>query len=150
MAQLWDKLQENEDILVCALFSRDESVNPVTVREHVTRIELTPQDVVLPRATVRRVGPLELDLLDRTARRDEREIELLPREYCLLDFMMQRSNELLTRARLLKEVWNYKFVPSTNLVDVHMGRLRRKIDLPNEAPMIESVRGAGFILRAPE
>jgi DNA-binding winged helix-turn-helix (wHTH) protein len=62
--------------------------------------------------------------------------------------MMQRSDELLTRATLFKEVWNYKFVPKTNLVDVHMGRLRRKVDGSNAAPMIRNVRGVGFILSA--
>ena len=72
---------------------------------------------------------------------------LLPHEFRLLEYMMQRSDQLLTRAMLLEEVWNYKFVPATNLVDVHMGRLRHKVDGPNEAPMIHNVRGAGFILR---
>jgi len=62
--------------------------------------------------------------------------------------MMQRNDKLLTRATLLKEVWNYKFVPETNLVDVHMGRLRRKVDGPDEAPVIRNVRGAGFVLSA--
>jgi two-component system OmpR family response regulator len=63
--------------------------------------------------------------------------------------MMRRKDQLLTRAMLFEEVWNYKFVPQTNLVDVHMGRLRRKVDKSNEPPMIYNVRGAGFILRAP-
>ena len=101
-----------------------------------------------PNETVLRVGPLELDLLDRTAKRGDRQIDLRPREFRLLKYMMQRSDELLTRATLLKEVWHYKFVPETNLVDVHMGRLRRKVDGPNEAPMIRNVRGAGFVLSA--
>jgi DNA-binding winged helix-turn-helix (wHTH) protein len=99
-----------------------------------------------PNETVLRVGPLELDLLDRTARRGDRRIDLRPREFRLLKYMMQRSDKLLTRATLLKEVWNYRFVPETNLVDVHMGRLRRKVDGPNEAPLIRNVRGAGFVL----
>jgi DNA-binding response OmpR family regulator len=98
---------------------------------------------------VLRVGPLELDLLDRTAKRGDRQIDLRPREFRLLKYMMQRSDKLLTRATLLKEVWNYKFVPETNLVDVHMGRLRRKVDGPNDAPLIRNVRGAGFVLGAP-
>jgi DNA-binding winged helix-turn-helix (wHTH) protein len=102
-----------------------------------------------PNETVLRVGPLELDLLDRTAKRGDREIDLRPREFRLLKYMMQRNDKLLTRAALLKEVWNYKFVPETNLVDVHMGRLRRKVDGPNEAPIIRNVRGAGFVLSAP-
>jgi DNA-binding winged helix-turn-helix (wHTH) protein len=66
----------------------------------------------------------------------------------LLKYMMQRSDKLLTRAMLFKDVWNYKFVPETNLVDVHMGRLRRKVDGSNEVPMIRNVRGAGFVLSA--
>jgi DNA-binding response OmpR family regulator len=98
--------------------------------------------------TVLRVGPLELDLIDRTAKRDDRRIDLRPREFRLLKYMMQRSDSLLTRATLLKDVWNYKFVPETNLVDVHMGRLRRKVDGSNEPPMIRNVRGVGFVLSA--
>jgi DNA-binding winged helix-turn-helix (wHTH) protein len=102
----------------------------------------------LPNETVLRVGPLQLDLLDRSARRGDRKIDLRPREFQLLKYMMQRSDQLLTRAMLFKEVWHYKFVPETNLVDVHMGRLRRKVDGSNEAPMIRNVRGAGFVLSA--
>jgi len=98
--------------------------------------------------TVLRVGPLELDLIDRTVKRDDREIDLRPREFRLLKYMMQRNDRLLTRATLLKDVWNYKFVPETNLVDVHMGRLRRKVDGSNEPPMIRNVRGVGFVLSA--
>lgn len=102
----------------------------------------------LPNETVLRVGPLQLDLLDRTAKRGDRKIDLRPREFQLLKYMMQRSDKLLTRAMLFKDVWHYKFVPETNLVDVHMGRLRRKVDESNEAPMIRNVRGAGFVLSA--
>jgi DNA-binding response OmpR family regulator len=86
--------------------------------------------------------------MDRTAKRGDRRIDLRPREFQLLKYMMQRSDKLLTRATLFREVWNYKFVPDSNLVDVHMGRLRRKVDGPNEAPMIRNVRGAGFVLSA--
>jgi DNA-binding winged helix-turn-helix (wHTH) protein len=98
--------------------------------------------------TALRVGPLELDLLDRSAKRGDRKIDLRPREFQLLKYMMQRSGRLLTRATLLQEVWHYRFVPETNLVDVHMGRLRRKVDGANELPMIRNVRGAGFVLGA--
>jgi len=101
-----------------------------------------------PNETSLRVGPLELDLLDRTAKRGDRKIDLRPREFQLLKYMMQRSGRLLTRATLLQEVWHYRFVPETNLVDVHMGRLRRKVDGANELPMIRNVRGAGFVLGA--
>jgi DNA-binding winged helix-turn-helix (wHTH) protein len=98
--------------------------------------------------TVLRVGLLALDLMDRTAKRGDRQIDLRPREFQLLKYMMQRSDKLLTRATLFQEVWNYKFVPDSNLVDVHMGRLRRKVDGPSEAPIIRTVRGAGYVLSA--
>jgi two-component system OmpR family response regulator len=127
----------------------DYLTKPFVLVELVARIEALLRRPAESRDTVLRVGPLELDLLERTARRGGRTIELLPREFRLLEYMMRRKDQMLTRAMLLEEVWNYKFVPQTNLVDVHMGRLRRKVDEPNEPPMIHNVRGAGFILRAP-
>jgi DNA-binding response OmpR family regulator len=101
-----------------------------------------------PNETVLRVGPLELDLIDRIAKRGDRQIRLRQREFQLLSYMAQRSGQVVTRESLLKEVWHYKFVPKTNLVDVHMGRLRRKVDEPNEFPLIRNVRGFGFVLSA--
>jgi two-component system OmpR family response regulator len=127
----------------------DYLTKPFAIVELVARIEALLRRPVETRETTLRVGPLEIDLIERSARRGERAIELLPREFRLLEYMMQRSDQLLTRAMLLEEVWNYKFVPATNLVDVHMGRLRHKVDGPNDMPMIHNVRGAGFILRAP-
>jgi two-component system, OmpR family, response regulator len=125
----------------------DYLTKPFAVLELVARIEALLRRPVASRETVLRVGQLELDLIKRTATRGERTIDLLPREFRLLEYMMQRSDQLLTRAMLLEEVWNYKFVPATNLVDVHMGRLRHKVDGPGEPPMIHNVRGAGFVLR---
>jgi two-component system OmpR family response regulator len=95
-------------------------------------------------------GPLELDLLERTASRRGRSIDLLPREFRLLEYMMRHKGKVLTREMLFKEVWKYKFDPKTNLVDVHMGRLRRKVDEPDEQPLILNVRGKGFVLRTEE
>jgi two-component system, OmpR family, response regulator len=126
----------------------DYLTKPFAVVELVARIEALLRRPVESRETTLRAGPLELDLIERTAKRGERKIELLPREFRLLEYMMRRSDQLLTRAMLLEEVWNYKFVPDTNLVDVHMGRVRHKVDGPGETPMIHNVRGAGFILRA--
>jgi DNA-binding winged helix-turn-helix (wHTH) protein len=126
----------------------DTSKQPLAIVELISSGEPLVRLPAATNETVQRVGPLELDLLDRTAKRGDRQIDLRPREFRLLKYMMQRSDKLLTRATLLKEVWHYKFVPETNLVDVHMGRLRRKIDGPNEAPMIRNVRGVGFVLSA--
>jgi DNA-binding response OmpR family regulator len=92
------------------------------------------------------VGPLELDLIERTAKRGDRSIDLLPREFRLLEYMMRHKGRILTREMLLREVWKYRFVPKSNLVDVHMGRLRRKIDGPHESPMINTVHRKGFVL----
>jgi DNA-binding response OmpR family regulator len=97
---------------------------------------------------VLRVGQLELDLIERTARRDSRPIDLRPREFQLLKYMMQRSDQVLTFETLIRDVWQYKFVPETNRVNVHMGRLRAKVDRPNDTPMISNVRGKGFVLSA--
>jgi two-component system OmpR family response regulator len=127
----------------------DYLTKPFALVELVARIEALLRRPAESRDTTLRVGPLELDLLERTAMRGEREIELLPREFRLLEYMMRRKDQLLTRAMLFEEVWNYKFVPRSNLVDVHMGRLRRKVDRPGEQPMIHNVRGEGFVLRAP-
>ncbi|HEY4856248.1 MAG TPA: response regulator transcription factor [Xanthobacteraceae bacterium] len=127
----------------------DYLTKPFAIVELVARIEALLRRPAESRDTVLRVGPLELDLLSRTAKRGERVVDLLPREFRLLEYMMRRKDQLLTRAMLFEEVWNYKFVPQSNLVDVHMGRLRRKVDMPDEPPMIHNVRGEGFILRAP-
>jgi two-component system, OmpR family, response regulator len=127
----------------------DYLTKPFALVELVARLEALLRRPVESRDTTLQVGPLEIDLLERTARRGERVIDLLPREYRLLEYMMRRKDQLLTRAMLFEEVWNYKFVPRSNLVDVHMGRLRKKVDRPDEAPMIHNVRGEGFVLRAP-
>jgi two-component system OmpR family response regulator len=127
----------------------DYLTKPFALVELIARIEALLRRPAENRDAKLRVGPLELDLIERTAKRGDRSIELLPREFRLLEYMMRRREQMLTRAMLLEEVWKYKFVPQTNLVDVHMGRLRHKVDEPHEPPMIQNVRGVGFILRAP-
>ena len=132
---------------VSSLRSDTSSKQPLAIVELISSGESLSRMPAAPNETVLRVGPLQLDLLDRIAKRGDRVIDLRQREFQLLKYMMQRSDKLLTRATLLKEVWRYRFVPSeTNLVDVHMGRLRRKVDGSNDAPMIRNVRGVGFIL----
>jgi two-component system, OmpR family, response regulator len=125
------------------------SADVAAVAELLSRVEALLQRPADVRETVLSVGFLQLDLVTRTVSRNGRTIDLLPREFCLLAYMMRHQDQLVTRAMLFTEVWNYKFVPESNLVDVHIGRLRRKIDQPYEAPMIYSVRGQGFVLHAP-
>jgi DNA-binding winged helix-turn-helix (wHTH) protein len=98
------------------------------------------------RNTVLRVGSLSLDLLERLAFRNARTIDLLPHEFKLLAYMMQRPDRVMSREELLRRVWNYRFLPQTNLVDVHIGKLRRKVDAVGEPSMLRTVRCSGFIL----
>lgn len=128
----------------------DYLTKPFAVLELLARVEALLRRPADMSTNVLRVGPLQLDLLERSANRGGRAIELLPREFRLLEYMMRRCEQLLTRAMLFEEVWNYRFVPNSNLVDVHMGRLRRKVDMAGEAPMISNIRGEGFVLRAPD
>ncbi|WP_025885425.1 response regulator transcription factor [Asaia prunellae] len=125
----------------------DYLTKPFAMDELVARIEALLRRPNDTRATMLRVGPLDMDLIDRTVMREGREIELLPREFRLLEYLMRRPNQVLTRTMLLEDVWNYRFIPQTNLVDVHIGKLRRKVDGPGETPLIHSIRGSGFMLR---
>ncbi|CDY78577.1 DNA-binding heavy metal response regulator [Caballeronia glathei] len=96
--------------------------------------------------TVLSVGPIELDLISRKVRRDGEEIPLLPTEYRVLEYMMRHAGRTVTRMMLFESVWGYHFDPGTNLIDVHMGRLRKKIDPPGARAMIQTVRGSGYML----
>ena len=100
--------------------------------------------------TVLRVADLEMDVLARRVRRGGRPIELKPREFKILEVLMRHADQVVTRTMLLESVWDYRFDPQTNVVDVHMSRLRQKIDA-GDRPLLETVRGAGYRLRtAPE
>ena len=91
-------------------------------------------------------GDLEVDLLSRKATRRSRSVDLQPREFRLLEYMMRHRGEVVTRTMLLEGVWDYHFDPGTNVIDVHISRLRRKIDEDGEPPLIHTVRGAGYRL----
>lgn len=93
-----------------------------------------------------RVGDLELDLLARCARRGGREVELLPTEFKLLEFLMRNSGQVLTRMMIFEAVWGFHFDPGTNLIDVHIGRLRKKLDREGAPTLIHTVRGSGYRL----
>ncbi len=94
------------------------------------------------------VGGLRLDRLARSVTRDDRQIELLGREYQLLEYLMRHAGQVVTRTMLLEAIWEYSFNPGTNVIDVHISRLRAKIDSQGETPMIHTVRGIGYRLDA--
>ena len=101
-------------------------------------------------ATAYRVGDLELDRLSHRVTRSGREIVLQPREFRLLEYLMRHAGQVVTRTMLLENVWDYHFDPQTNVIDVHVSRLRAKIDRGYEHALIQTVRGAGYILRPEE
>ncbi|MEN0652550.1 MULTISPECIES: response regulator transcription factor [Hyphobacterium] len=94
------------------------------------------------------VGDMEMDLLARTVVRGGEEIILQPREFRLLEFLMKHAGQVVTRTMLLEKVWDYHFDPQTNVIDVHISRLRSKIDKPFDQPILHTVRGAGYRLQA--
>ncbi|MDE3115027.1 MAG: response regulator transcription factor [Pseudomonadota bacterium] len=94
------------------------------------------------------VGDLELDLLTRTAMRGDTVIDLQPREFRLLEYLMRHAGQVVTRTMLLESVWEYHFDPQTNVIDVHISRLRAKIDKGFDVPLLHTVRGAGYMIRA--
>jgi two-component system OmpR family response regulator len=129
----------------------DYLVKPFAFSELLARIEaLLRRGSAAAAATTLRVADLELDLLTRTVRRSGKAIDVLPREFRLLEYLMRNSGHVVTRTMLLEHVWDYHFDPQTNVVDVHVSRLRQKIDKNFERPLLHTVRGAGYCLRAPE
>jgi two-component system OmpR family response regulator len=97
--------------------------------------------------TVYRVGDLELDRLSHQVKRGDEEIVLQPREFRLLEYLMKHAGQVVTRTMLLENVWDYHFDPQTNVIDVHISRLRSKIDKGFAQPLLHTVRGAGYMIR---
>jgi len=127
----------------------DYLTKPFESLELTARIEVLLRRRAVPdRQTMLRVGDLEVDLLKREVKRGGRTIELLPREYRLLEYLMHHPGQVITRTMLFEEVWSYRYDQRTNVIDVHMGKLRRKLDEGGLPSMIHTVRGSGYILRA--
>ena len=101
-------------------------------------------DDLLDRAL--QVGDLRMDLLSRRVTRGARLITLQPREFKLLEYLMRHANQVVTRTMLLEAVWDYNFDPQTNVVDVHISKLRQKIELDSERPLVRTVRNAGYMM----
>ena len=126
----------------------DYLVKPFAFSELLARLEaLTRRRGGEPVQTELRVGDLVLDLLGRGARRGTRELDLKPREWAILEFLARRAGQVVTRTMLLEGVWNYHFDPRTNVIDVHISRLRQKLDADGEKQLLDTVRGAGYRLR---
>lgn len=129
----------------------DYLVKPFSFAELLARL-----DAVMRRGTraspetILRLADLEMDLLSRTVRRGKRSIELKPQEFRLLEYLLRNAGRVVTRTMLFESVWDYHFDPQTNVIDVHISRLRAKIDEGELRPLIHTVRGAGYCLRAPE
>jgi two-component system OmpR family response regulator len=127
----------------------DYLVKPFAFAELLARIEaLARRSTTVAKETVLRVGDLELDLVARTANRAGQEIELLPREFQVLEYLVRNAGQVVPRAMLLQHVWNLNFDPTTNIIDVYVGRVRRKVDNHHSYPLIHTVRGVGFCIRA--
>jgi two-component system OmpR family response regulator len=123
---------------------------PYAFSELLARIEvLSRRRAAAPNAepTLYRIADLELDRLSHRVTRSGHEIVLQPREYRLLEYLMRNANKVVTRTMLLEHVWDYHFDPQTNVIDVHVSRLRAKIDKGFDKPLIHTIRGAGYMVR---
>jgi two-component system, OmpR family, response regulator len=128
----------------------DYLVKPFAFTELLARIEaFARRSATVARETVLRVGDLELDLVARTVERAGRKIELLPREFQVLEYLVRNEGQVVPRAMLLQHVWDLHFDPTTNIIDVYVGRVRRKVDGQQAYPLIHTIRGVGFCVRAP-
>jgi two-component system OmpR family response regulator len=127
----------------------DYLVKPYALAELLARVEaLARRREMGAVQTVLKVGDLEMDLIAREVRRAGVEIDLQPREFQLLEFLMRHGGQSVTRTMLLEKVWEYHFDPQTNVIDVHISRLRSKIDKGFDRAMLQTVRGAGYRLEA--
>jgi two-component system, OmpR family, response regulator len=147
-------------LVISALSSIDEKVHglkaggddylakPFAMVELVARVEALLRRLEDLRTTRLRAGDLEMDLIDQTVYRGGTRIDLLPREFKLLEYFLRHQGRVITRAMLLQEVWQYRFSIETNVVDVHISNLRKKIDVRGVPSLIVNIRGAGFMLNA--
>jgi two-component system OmpR family response regulator len=147
-------------LVISALASIDERVKglkaggddyltkPFAMVELVARVEALLRRLDDVRTTKLRVGDLEMDLIEKTVYRGETKIDLLPREFRLMEYFLRHPGRVITRAMLLEDVWQYHFALETNVVDVHISNLRKKIDTKGAPSLIVNIRGAGFMLNA--
>ncbi len=129
----------------------DYLVKPFVFAELLARVEaLARRSATVVKDTLLRVGDLKLDLVSRTVSRGGRYIDLLPREFQVLEYLVRHEGHVVPRAMLLQHIWDLHFDPTTNIIDVYVGRVRRKIDSQQAYPLIHTIRGIGFCIRAPD
>jgi two-component system OmpR family response regulator len=129
----------------------DYLVKPFAYSELMARVEsLVRRFSSREERTSLEVADLRMDLLSRKVSRDGQSIDLKPREFLLLEYLMRHAGQTLTRTMLLEAVWDYHFDPQTNVIDVHISQLRKKVDRAFDEPLIHTIRGAGYVLRAPQ
>lgn len=127
----------------------DYLTKPYAFSELLARVEvLNRRASVREVETIYRTGDLELDRLSHVVKRSGKEIVLQPREFRLLEYLMRHAGQVVTRTMLLENVWDYHFDPQTNVIDVHVSRLRAKIEKGFDGPVLHTVRGAGYMLKA--
>lgn len=127
----------------------DYLIKPFAIGELLARLDALQrraQPAVTQHETQLRIADLELNLLKRTVKRDGRHVDLKPKEFLLLEYLMRHADQVVTRTMLLEGVWNYDFDPKTNVIDVHISNLRSKVDKGALTPLIHTVRGAGYLL----
>lgn len=128
----------------------DYLVKPFAMSELQARLDVITRRGLMPAIeSVLRVADLELDRMTHIVRRAGEDITLKPQEYRVLEFLMRHAGQVVTRTMLLEGVWDYHFDPQTNVIDVHISRLRAKVDRAGRAPLIHTLRGAGYCMRAP-
>jgi two-component system, OmpR family, response regulator len=128
----------------------DYLTKPYAFSELLARVEvLQYRNSKVEIQTTYRIGDLELDRLSHIAKRAGQEIALQPREFRLLEYLMRHAGQVVTRTMLLENVWEYHFDPQTNVIDVHISRLRSKIEKGFDAPLLHTIRGSGYMLKMP-
>jgi two-component system, OmpR family, response regulator len=128
----------------------DYLVKPFAFAEMLARVDaLARRSTAVMKDTVLRVGDLKIDLVSRAVTRKGRIVDLLPREFQVLEYLVRNQGQVVPRAMLLQHVWDLHFDPTTNIIDVYVGRVRRKVDDQQDYPLIHTVRGVGFCVRAP-
>jgi DNA-binding response OmpR family regulator len=158
VAALRDRGVDTPVLMISALSDVDERVRglraggddyltkPFAPDEMSARVEVLLRRRQPQARSVLRVADLELDLVTHAANRAGQELPLQPTEYRLLEFLMRHAGQVLTRTMIFEHVWGFHFDPGTNVIDVHIGRLRRKIDQPGQSSLIRTIRGSGYVI----